>query len=372
MVATVIGIGTALPGTALETEAFIAHAKRFNCQTARQERVLEELYRRTNISRRCSVLAGPDYGQDAQEMFVPPEHADDAGPGTERRMLCYEKETVPLAMAAANRALSDAQIEPDQVTHLVTISCTGFFAPGFDVELIKQLPLRPTIERTHVGFMGCHGAMNGLRVARMIVEADPKHVVLLCTTEICSLHFQYGWSTDKLLANSLFSDGAAALILSSDFNVVSPEGIICGGNDDGWRVLGSGSFIVPDTAEHIMWRIGDHGFYMHLDNKVPDVVEQWLPQFVREWLQGFDLTISDIAAWDVHPGGPRILESVEDCLKLPPGSLDASRAILAECGNMSSPTVLFILERLRALGKRGPTVVLGFGPGLTIEAALLA
>jgi len=231
--------------------------------------------------------------------------------------------------------------------------------------------LNREIERTHVGFMGCHGAMNGLRVARSIVEANAQAVVLLCTTELCSLHFQYGWSTDTIVANSLFSDGAAAMVITADWAAPSSDGTISGGAAYGWEVAGSGSYIVPNTTDAMMWKVGDHGFDMRLNTQVPEIVEEWLPQWLPGWLHKFDLTISDINSWAVHPGGPRILACVESCLGLKEGALDISREILSECGNMSSPTVLFILERMRAMECIGPTLMLGFGPGLTIEAALL-
>lgn len=283
----------------------------------------------------------------------------------------YETESLPLALAAAAKALEDAQIEATQVTHLVTISCTGFFAPGFDIQLINTLPLRRTVERTHVGYMGCHGALNGLRVAKMIVEADPSAIVLLCTMELCSLHFQYGWKTDHLVANSLFADGAAALVISADGTVASPDGIMTGGTSNGWQVAATGSYVVPDTTDAMRWKIGDNGFQMHLSSQVPNMIEQVLPEYLRTWLMKNGTSIDQIEHWAVHPGGPRILDAVENCLGLSSQALSPSRAILAECGNMSSPTVLFILQRLRTLDLVGTTVVLGFGPGLTIEATLL-
>lgn len=369
--ATIIGLATALPGTPIATEQCVNHAKRFSCKNPRQERILEELYRRTSIRSRRSVLAGGGYGEEGENIFLPPASSDDRGPTTSERMACYQKETKLLAMQAATSALADAQVTADCITHLVTISCTGFVAPGFDIELINHLPLNREVERTHVGFMGCHGALNGLRVARSIVEANSQAVVLLCTTELCSLHFQYGWSTDTLVSNSLFSDGAAAMVVTADWAVPSSDGTISGGAEYGWAVIGSGSYIVPNTTDSMMWKVGDHGFDMRLNTQVPDIVEEWLPQWLPGWLRKFDLTVSDINSWAVHPGGPRILDSVESCLTLSPGTLDISREILAECGNMSSPTILFVLERMRAMECAGPTVVLGFGPGLAIEAALL-
>jgi predicted naringenin-chalcone synthase len=275
-------------------------------------------------------------------------------------------EVLSLALTSCRRALADAGIESDTITHLITVSCTGFVAPGFDVQLIEELPLRRETERTHIGFMGCHGAMNALRIARGLIESRPENVVLLCAAELCSLHFQYEWTADNVVANSLFSDGAAALIIRSA--PADSSGDANGGL--GVRVIASGSFLVPNTADEMTWNIGDHGFKMRLAASVPDIVCEWLPGWMNSWLGRSGYALADIAGWIVHPGGPRILDAVESCLELPEGCLTTSRDILSECGNMSSPTVLFILERTRR-SLRGPCVMLGFGPGLTIEAALL-
>jgi predicted naringenin-chalcone synthase len=363
MAVIIEGISTALPGRSVQTELFIQHAKRFSCTTARQEKVLEELYRRTEIARRSSVLASYSYGAEGEQIFAPPAAVDDRGPSTEQRMQCYSAEAGPLATSVGLKALQTAAMPADRVTHLVTVSCTGFYAPGFDVEMINHIPLSPSVQRTHVGFMGCHGAMNGLRVASAFARSNRDAVVLLCTTELCSLHFQYGWSTDKLVANSLFSDGAAALIVrETDDNSAAMKG---------FRHIDSASFIVAETSEAMRWRIGDHGFQMNLSMRIPEIICAELPQWIAGWLSTHGLRIADVSGWAVHPGGPRILDAVESSLVLPADALNHSRAILAECGNMSSPTVVFILERMLATGFSGYCVMLGFGPGLTVEAALL-
>lgn len=361
MVTIIAGLGSALPTNRLSTKDYVEHAKKFSCQTPRQERVLEELYRRTSIETRSSVLVSGGYGSRGERMFKPPEVGNELGPGTEERMKCYASEVVPLALAASQRALVDACLDGDSITHLVTASCTGFFAPGFDVALIDQLPLNRSTSRTHVGFMGCHGAMNAMRVAKSFVEAEPEAVVLLCAAELCTLHFQYGWEPSKLLANSLFSDGSAALVLRNSKDSIRGE----------WTHVNSTSYLVPDSLDAMQWRLGNNGFEMQLSSSVPELVETVLPAWLIPWLASFDLNVDNIPLWAVHPGGPRILDAVQRCLELPPDALEHSRTVLSECGNMSSPTVLFILERMRSLGAAGPCVMLGFGPGLTVEASLL-
>jgi predicted naringenin-chalcone synthase len=272
----------------------------------------------------------------------------------------YAEEALPLAGAAAEQALVNAALPPAAVTHLVTVSCTGFFAPGLDIGLIKRLSLPPTVGRLHVGFMGCHGTLNALRAAQALVDANPAAVVLVCAVELCSLHFQYGSEPDQLVANALFADGAAALVGRSSAS-----------GDEAWRVVAAGSYLMPDAEDGMTWRIGNHGFQMTLSPRVPELIGAHLRPWLEAWLVALGRRLEELNSWAVHPGGPRILTSVAQTLGLPPAALAASAEILAECGNMSSPTVLFILQRLQQQGARRPCLALGFGPGLVAEAALL-
>jgi predicted naringenin-chalcone synthase len=268
----------------------------------------------------------------------------------------YEQEAPALALEAARGALADAELDPGELTHVVTVSCTGFFSPGVDARLIEDLGLSRAIERTHVGFMGCHGALNGLRAASAYA-ARPGARVLLCAVELCSLHFAYGWDPEMLVANTLFADGAAALV--------------GWGGEGAWRVRDHGTFLMPDSDEAMSWRIGDHGFRMTLSPQVPERIRTHLAGWLDPWLEGHGLSRDDIGSWAVHPGGPRILDAVEAALALPEDALEVSRETLRDYGNMSSPTVLFILERMRREGAPRPCVALAFGPGLVVEAALL-
>jgi prepilin-type processing-associated H-X9-DG protein len=275
-------------------------------------------------------------------------------------MRLYEEAAPALAETAARRALENAGVDPCSVTHLITVSCTGFTAPGVDAALIDGLGLPRTTERTNVGFMGCHGALNGLRVARSFMDADPSHVPLVCAVELCTLHFGYGWHPDMLVANALFADGAAAVV-----------GARSNGSPDAWSVTGTGTLLMPNSEEDMSWRIGDHGFRMTLSARVPALIEANLRAWMCDWLAGFELTIADVESWAIHPGGPRILRSVEQALGLSREDTSVSRQVLSECGNMSSATVLFILERLRRQAAPRPCVALAFGPGLVIEALLI-
>lgn len=356
------GWGLSTPNSAISQVEAASVASTLSDYTERQKRLLPVLYRQSGVRRRHSVLlkARADGGME-QSFYPPAAHIEDRGPSTSARMQVYEREVVALAHSASTKALVAAKTAPGEITHLVSVSCSGFAAPGFDIQLIQELDLSPGVARTHVGFMGCHGLLNGLRVARAYAAAEPTARILLCAAELCSLHHQYGWTPDQIVANALFADGAAAVVCSGDGREAAEAA----------RLIGSGSTVIPETEDLMQWRIGDHGFEMTLSPRVPETISTQLRPWLENWLTGFDLSLSQIAAWAIHPGGPRILQACADALDLPPQSIEPSQMILAEYGNMSSPTVLFILDRLVSQQLTGPCVMLAFGPGLTVEAALL-
>jgi predicted naringenin-chalcone synthase len=325
------------------------------------------MYNQTGIQKRHNslpraliddVLQGT---RDSDSIFLPTGSPDDLGPTTGQRMAVYAADAGPLALTAAHTALTHARLTAGRVTHLVTVSCTGFIAPGIDLILINGLGLPQTVERTHVGFMGCHGALNGLRVANAYASSDPNAVVLLCAVELCTLHYHYGWDPQRIVANAIFADGAAA--------VAGVSGERAKGQD--WQVHASGSCVVPDTAEAMGWTIGDHGFEMTLSKQVPKIIATSIRPWLTSWLQKHGLRLEEVRSWAIHPGGPRILEAVEEALGLPREATADARGVFAEYGNMSSPTILFIINQLRQRNSGRPCVALGFGPGLAAEATLI-
>ena len=279
------------------------------------------------------------------------------GPTTAERMVIYAREAPPLAVAASRNAFAASSIEPHAITHLVTVSCTGFHAPGLDAILIRALLLSADVQRTHVGFMGCHAAINGLRVAAAIVGADPSAKVLMVAVELSSLHYYYGAEPGKVIANALFADGAAAVIIT--------------GESAGPRILATGSHLMPDSEREMAWIIGDHGFTMTLTKQIPKLISTHLRSWLEPWLVRQGQPLASIRHWAIHPGGPKILDAVQESLALPESAMADSRDILRRYGNMSSPTVLFILQQLQRRNETGITAILGFGPGLIAEALLL-
>jgi predicted naringenin-chalcone synthase len=360
------GLGTAVPHTRLvQGEAAQAAAKLFCAENDDQAHLVKVLYRQTEIETRHVVFQA-----EKVRTAVPsgePESVSlangkqDRGPTTAQRMERFRKESLPLAVEASRKALAESGLKPTDITHLVTVSCTGFAAPGVDVGLMTTLKLRPTVERTNVGFMGCHGAINGLRAGAGYTGSDPNARVLLCAVELCSLHYYYGWNPKKMVGNALFGDGAAAVV------GVPPRD----GKPTDWRVAAGGSYLFDDSEHAMTWHVGDHGFDMMLSSKVPNLISRYLRPWVESWLGRNGLTIQEVGSWAVHPGGPRILTSVETALGLPTGATEVSRRVLAGHGNMSSPTVLFILNELRKANAPRPCVAVGFGPGLVAEGLLL-
>ena len=355
---TLHGIGTAVPTQQLSQAEAVEVAHRINAESPEQVRLMSRIYQKTKVLSRGSVLLEND-GVDGTTKERLSFYGSES-PGTAQRMQVFDAHAGGLALEAAAKALKDADISSGAITHLVTVSCTGFQSPGVDLFLMDKLELAPSVQRTHIGFMGCHGAMNGLRVAHAFAEMDPNAVVLLCAVELCSLHMAYGWHPEKVVANALFADGAAAVVASANPSPAHQSLVL----------RRSGSMVIPDSADLMHWEIGDHGFAMGLSPRVPETVGAALLPWLRDWLADQAIDLEAVTSWAIHPGGPRILSTCAEVLSLGPNLLLDSRAVLQEHGNMSSATILFILERLRRRSTAGPCLALAFGPGLSTEVAL--
>lgn len=361
----ILGIGTAVPPYTLDQSEAARFASLLSSHNEEQTRLVAVLYRRSTVRQRHLAFldAQPRGGEtvpELQSLFheTRPDDTCRLGPTTANRMAYYAARSVPLAEQAARCALTTAAVPAAAITHLVTISCTGFIAPGVDVALITRLGLSPQVERVHVGFMGCQGALNGLRVARALVRSAGARV-LVCAVELCALHFQYSAEPDAIVANSLFADGAAAAVIGATESEAH------------WRLTANGAGLVPESLDAMTWTVGNHGFTMTLSPRVPSLIEEQLQPWMEAWLAQHELRIPDVGSWAIHPGGARIVSSAEKALSLDSSAGAVAREVLAEHGNMSSPTVLFVLKRLMDGGARRPCVALAFGPGLSIEAALL-
>ncbi|PQJ33302.1 chalcone synthase [Salinibacter sp. 10B] len=328
---------------------------------------LPALYRGSSIDSRYTCV--DDYGKDSADEFTffPKTWTLEPAPTTEERNEHYRASAVPLAEDVGGRALEQAGVEAKDVTHVIAVSCTGFFAPGLDVELVKRLGLPPTTQRTFIGFMGCYAAFNAMRVAHGFCQSQSDARVLVVCTELCTLHFQIEESLESVIVNSLFSDGAAAAVFSSRSEEEANGRL---------AYIDGRCHLDDDSMEDMTWAIGDTGFKMGLSSRVPDVVGENLPGYVDNLLSPHDVGPDDLDFWAIHPGGRRIVEGAQDTLGLSDADVADSLAILRQYGNMSSPTILFVLKRIldrQAEGDGAPPahgLAMAFGPGLTIEGAL--
>ncbi|MFF5174046.1 type III polyketide synthase [Micromonospora sp. NPDC000089] len=280
---------------------------------------------------------------------------------TERRMRRYQVEALPLGKEAVSRALTAAGLSAGDVGLFVVCSCTGYATPGLDIMLARDLAMAPGTQRMFVGHMGCYAALPGLGAASDFVAARGRPALLLCA-ELTSLHIQPESAredTQQIVSHALFSDAAVALALVP-------------GASPGYALREVAAVTDTSTADHMTWEVTDTGFRMGLSPKVPKVLSAHVRGLVDDLLARHGTTVAQVDGWAVHPGGPRILDVVERELGLPPEAMSASRATLDEHGNCSSPTVLLILDRLlRSASPPERVVMLAFGPGLTLYAALL-
>jgi predicted naringenin-chalcone synthase len=270
-------------------------------------------------------------------------------PDTAARMKMYEAWAPRLAVAAVEKLLQGE--DRARITHVVVTSCTGFSAPGIDLALVERCGLSPSVERTMVGFMGCYAAINALKLARHIVRSDPGARVLAVNLELCTLHLHETADMEEILSFLLFADGCAAALVSAD-----PVGV---------AMESFHAALVPDTSQLIRWHIRQQGFDMVLSGAVPGAIRTALAGARDAILGG----ANNVELWAVHPGGRSVLDAVEQAFDLPSTALGASRAVLNDYGNMSSGTVMFVLDRLMR-GGEGRGCAMSFGPGLVAETMM--
>lgn len=330
----------------------------------RTRRLIHAIYNRSGIETRNSVtgdfIIGADatlYRTDTQGALIPPSTAE--------RNRVYGHWSRQLAVELARRAINDAPgFDKEDITHVIFTSCTGFTNPGPDYHVIRELGLRPDVERYTLGFMGCYAAFPSLRMAAQFCQARPDAVVLVICLELCTLHMQVNDQPDSILANSLFADGAAAAIISAR----EPRQ-----GRPAYRLDGFESALVPGSESEMAWEIGNEGFNIVLSSYVPDIIGGNIRQLMTDILKRHDMTLEDVGEWAVHPGGRAILDKVQESLRLAPDTLESSRNVLRDYGNMSSATILFVLKEMldSAESESSSLCAMAFGPGLTVETAVL-
>ncbi|WP_127818948.1 type III polyketide synthase [Microbacterium sp. CPCC 204701] len=362
MTARIVSIGTAVPATRLpqdQVRDLFAGQPGLDRLTRRR---IHAAFGASAIEHRHTVLA--ELGDPASRDDAAPRFLDGArtllSPTTGERNDLYTRLAPDLTAAAAAQALTDAGVPASVVTHVVTVSCTGFFAPGPDYRLVRDLGLPTTAERYHLGFIGCAAALPALRLATRLTHSQPDAVVLVVCTELCSLHVRASDDPQQIVAASVFADGAAAAVVTSA-DVGRPGGL---------DLDRFGTALTDEGESDMVWTIGDHGFEMVLSAEVPRIIGRE----IRGAVDGFVGDDRPPDVWAVHPGGRSVLDRVESGLELDPRALAASRAVLRDYGNMSSVTILFILRALLrddAVADGARVAGLAFGPGLTVESAML-
>jgi predicted naringenin-chalcone synthase len=340
----ITGLGVALPPSTAQDELWDGYFSRHYDGSRR------------GLARRIFANSGVT----TRHAAVSPLIEDVSEWSTERRMRRYQTEIMPLGKAAISRALADAGLAAGDLGLFAVCSCTGYATPGADILLARDMGMSPSVQRLVVGHMGCYAALPGLGAVSDFVAARGRPALLLCA-ELTSLHLQPpGSRTDvqQIVSHALFSDAAVAVVVTD-----SPSG---------YAVREVAAITDTSTADHMTWEISDQGFRMGLSPRVPAVLATHVRGLVEQVLARHGRSIADVDGWAVHPGGPKILDVVQEQLELPAAALAESRSVLAVHGNCSSPTVLLVLDELR----RRPvpprlTVMLAFGPGLTLYITLL-
>ncbi len=348
-----------------QTDARDHLKEQFDDRRARS--IVERICNRSEIETRHSVI--DDWGSESPEaLFRAGPGGKWVEPGTEERNEVFARASRQMAVDLAGKILRRSpHIAASEVTHVITVSCTGFYSPGPDFHIVKELGLKPSVERYHLGFMGCYASIPALRMARQFCEANPEAVVLVVSIELCSLHLHLnGKDVESLVADLLFSDGAAAALVSAR----SPRP-----GQAAYKLGKFGSTLLPAKERAMTWTLGNQGFKMSLSSFLPGLLGANIQPAIEPLLESQHLAKGDVDNWAVHPGGKAILDKVGEALELRPEQLSVSRDILRRFGNMSSATILFVLERFMQQRNGGPaeqvTLAAAFGPGLTVETALM-
>jgi len=356
----IISIGTAVPAYRHEQMNIQQFMQRAYAMNDQENRKLRFLYHHSGIDYRYSVVS--DYSRPIHDWkFFPPTENLEPFPSLEQRMNWFNRHAAPLSVDAIRDCIDSKQLH-SAITHLITVSCTGMSAPGLDLQIMELMDLPKTIYRTSVNFMGCYAAIHALKLADSICKSEPDSKVLVVCTELCTLHFQREPTHDNIASGLLFGDGAAAMLLTSDKD-----------KHKGFELVTFYSEVVTKGKKDMAWELSSSGFLMTLSGYIPELIEEDFEQLVSRSLGKAGLSKTDIHHWCIHPGGKRILESIEKSLGFASGNLQHSYKVLKQYGNMSSATILFVLKSMaddikhRRSDKPETAMGAAFGPGLTME-----
>lgn len=356
----IISIGTALPPYKHRQQDILGFMLNAYQPEAEDRRKISLLYERSGIESRYAVI--PDYSLPVNDRTFYPRTLDmEPFPGLDQRMELYNKHATSLSIEAINNCLN-GHLDAHDITCLITVSCTGMSAPGLDISVMQELQLPNSIQRSSVNFMGCYAAIHALKMADNICRADANAKVMIVCTELCTIHFQKTCEMDSIASGLLFADGAAAtLVCSDDF---SGEGV---------AISNFYSEVALNGQEDMAWNLSEKGFLMRLSSYIPQLLQAGITPLLQNALKAGGFTRGDITRWAIHPGGKKILENIQKELQLTSDDLKISFDVLREFGNMSSPTILFVLKRMmeNLNGSHEKIFAAAFGPGLTMETLIL-
>jgi predicted naringenin-chalcone synthase len=356
----IISIGTALPPYRHRQEEILQFMLNAYQPEADDRRKISLLYERSGIETRYAVI--PDYTVPLSERLFYPKTLDmEPFPGLDQRMELYNSHATQLSIKAINNCL-EGYLDHHEITSLITVSCTGMSAPGLDISVMQQLQLPNSIQRSSVNFMGCYAAIHALKMADNICRADAKAKVMIVCTELCTIHFQKDCEMDSIASGLLFADGAAAaLVTADDFS------------DHGVNISNFYSEVALNGQEDMAWNLSEKGFLMRLSSYIPQLLQAGITPLLQNALKAGGFTRNDITRWAIHPGGKKILENIQKELQLSQNDLQVSFDILRDYGNMSSPTILFVLKQIMEQldGAHEKIFAAAFGPGLTMETIIL-
>ncbi len=356
--ADIISIGISVPEHCHKQQTILVFMQEIYQLDAIEKRKLSFLYSQSGIAQRHSVI--PDFGLTPDLWTFVPSNNKDPFADIDKRMAIYKTQAAPLCIQAIESCL-DKHCNKNAITHLITISCTGMSAPGLDLEIMEAMELNPSIFRTSLNFMGCYAAIHGLKLAKLICDSEPKAQVLLVSLELCTLHLQKEYSIDNASSSLLFADGCAAVLVNNQSNNQSLE------------IKGFHSHVALQGKSDMAWNISTKGFLMRLSSYVPQLIESDIKALLTAALQKNGSNQQAIAHWCIHPGGKKIIDLIQKELHLSDDDTVDSRKILREYGNMSAPTILFVLKSIMEKTIKENELVFGvaFGPGLTMETFLL-
>lgn len=362
----IYAIGTANPEHKISQEHHYSILESANGMSREERLALRKIYTRSGIEYRHSVLSEfSDADKETNEVFHPSGKYENAT--VSKRMEIFEANAADLCKAAAQDCFNQLpELKLADITHLISFSCTGMYAPGTDIQLVESLGLDRSVERTCINFMGCYAAINALKSAYHIARSQPEAVILLSGVELCSLHYQKSSNPNQIVANALFGDGAAAVVVSA--KKLQATGI-------NFSLQSFYAEFENSASKEMVWRIGNSGFDLHLTPEVPNVVREHIEPLLQKLFQRTGIRQEDIDYYAIHPGGTKILEACEQALAIPKERNEVSYKILRDYGNMSSVTVLFVLKeymsRLTEADKGKKVLACAFGPGITMESMIL-